>query len=158
MKKILLLIILFSPISFSEGLDLICAGEATVTDSKVSSSSAQVYGQGTSAYGSGSTVTASDRQASAQVIFHLDDGFDNGFIQLPSVMRPPIGGKKKDKFELKNITVTDAEIKAEFRINFINKPKVTISRVTGKMEYKAMASPKNFSGDCSILDVSKKKF
>ena len=149
---------LFSPIGFSEGLDLICTGEATVTDSKVSSSSAQVYGQGSSAYGSGSTVTASDRQASAQVIFHLDDGFDDGFIQLPSVMRPPIGGKKKDKFELKNITVTDAEIKAEFRINFINKPKVTISRVTGKMEYKAMASPKNFSGDCSILDVSKKKF
>ena len=63
-----------------------------------------------------------------------------------------------DKFELKNISVTDTEIKAEFRINFINKPKVTISRVTGKMEYKAMASPKNFSGDCSVLDVSKKKF
>ena len=157
MKKLLLLLVLFSPIGFSEDLNLICKGEATVTDSQVSSSSARVYGD-VSANASGSTITSKDRQTYAEIMFHLDCGFANGFIQLPSVMRPPIGGKNKDKFELKNISVTENEIKAEFRINFLNKPKVSISRVTGKMEYKAMAWPKNFSGDCSVLDVSKKKF
>ena len=157
MKKLLFLI-LFAPLGFSASLDLVCSGFATVTNSKVSSSSANVYGGGNSVYGTGNTVTSSDTQVEAELIFHLDDGYNEGFIQLPSVMRPPIGGRKKDKFELKDIIVSDKEIKANFRINGFNKPKITISRITGKMEYKAFASPKNFSGDCSVLDVTERKF
>tara|TARA_B100000965_G_scaffold159989_1_gene133360 strand:- start:86 stop:559 length:474 start_codon:yes stop_codon:yes gene_type:complete len=157
MKKVLFLI-LFAPFGFSANLDLVCEGYATVTNSKVSSSTANVYGGGNAVYGSGSTVTSSDNQVEAEIIFHLKDGFEEGYIQLPSVMRPPIGGRKKDKFELKDISVTDSEIKASFKINGLNKPKITISRITGRMEYKAFASPKNFSGDCSVLDITEKKF
>jgi hypothetical protein len=156
--RIILFLVLFAPLGFSANLDLVCEGYATVTNAKVSSSTANVYGGGNAVYGSGSTVTSSDNQVEAEIIFHLEDGFEEGYIQLPSVMRPPIGARKKDKFELKDISVNDSEIKASFKINGLNKPKVTISRVTGKMEYKAFASPKNFSGDCSVLDVSKKKF
>ena len=158
MKRIFLYLILFAPFGFSANLDLVCGGYASVTNSQVSSSTANVYGDGSAVYGSGNTVTSSVKQVEAEVIFHLEDGYEEGYIQLPSVMRPPIGGRKKDKFELKDISVTDSEIKATFRINGLNKPKITISRITGRMEYKAFASPRNFSGDCTALDVTKKKF
>ena len=158
MNKLILLVIIFSLSGFSKDMHLKCEGTATITDTKVSTSSAQAYGGGTSAYGSGSTVTSSDYQVATELIFHLYDGYKDGYIQLPSIMRPMIGGRKKDKFELKNIVVSDNEIRTEFKINLMNKPKITISRLTGRMEYKSFASPKNFSGNCSILDTNKKKF
>ena len=61
-------------------------------------------------------------------------------------------------FELKKINVSDTQLKASFKINAINKPRIIISRVTGKIQYFAKAWPWSFAGDCSIYDISKKKF
>ena len=52
-------------------LDLGVPSDATVTNAKVSSSTANVYGGGSAVYGSGSTVTSSDNQVEAEIIFHL---------------------------------------------------------------------------------------
>ena len=160
MKNILLTLLLLSPLAFAEekAINLICKGEATVPSNQVSSSTANIYGNGGSASGTATNIISRDNQVYSEIIFKLDDGYNSGSIQLPSVMRPPIGGKNIDTWELNNISVTDTEIKAKFRINFLNKPKVSISRVTGRMEYKAGAWPKNFSGDCEKLDITKKKF
>ena len=55
--RIILFLVLFTPLGFSANLDLVCEGYATVTNAKVSSSTANIYGGGNAVYGSGSTVT-----------------------------------------------------------------------------------------------------
>jgi|TARA_B100001093_G_C26251550_1_gene768737 hypothetical protein len=155
--RILFISIFFCTFIQAEEINLICKGSATVTEANSSYSSGQISGSDF-IYGSENKTSYKDKRVQAEVIFHLNEDNNEGYIKLPSVMRPPIGAKNKDTFELKNISVSELEIKSEFRINFLNKPKVTISRVTGKMEYLASVWPKNFSGDCSVLDISKKKF
>ena len=158
MNKFTTLLIIFASVQLTaQELNLICKGEATVPSNQVSSSTARVYGNGSLASGTGTNIISRDTQVYAEIILKIADDFSFGTIKLPSVMRPPIGGKNVDTWEL-DINANDEEIRGAFRINMFNKPKITISRVTGRMEYKAGAWPKNFSGDCETLDVTKKKF
>jgi len=159
MKKYVFLILTIASNNIkADELNLICKGEATVPSNQVTSSSAQVYGNGASVSGTGTNIISRDNQVYAEIILKIADDFSGGTIKLPSVMRPPIGGKKIDTWNLNDFQSNDEEFKATFRINMLNKPKITISRVTGRMEYKAGAWPKNFSGNCEKLDVTKKKF
>ena len=159
MNKYLYSLIIFASIELvADELNLVCKGEATVPSNQVSTSTAQVYGNGTSASGTGTNIISRDTQVYAEIIVKINDDFNSGTISLPSVMRPPIGGKNIDTWDLKDLEVNENEIKGAFKINFLNKPKITISRITGRIEYKAGAWPKNFSGDCEKLDTSIKKF
>ena len=159
MNKYLYFLVIFASTDLmSDDLNLICKGEATVPSNQVSTSSAQVYGNGASVSGTGTNIISKDIQAYAEIIVKINDDYSFGTIKLPSVMRPPIGGKNIDTWDLRDLEVNDDEIKGTFKINFLNKPKITISRLTGRIEYKATAWPKNFSGDCEKLDTSLKKF
>ena len=155
------LIVLFFPsILLSEPLNLICKGEAEIIDSAQVSSfgSSSSYGTttgSTSSSGSGSATIVGRKTTNTAISLYFDESFANGYIKLPVIMRPAIGGRKIDKWDLKDIEVNDEEIKARFRINFANKPKISISRVTGRIEYKAIET---FSGDCEVVKVSEKKF
>ena len=144
-KLTLLLLIFLSFDMSSNTLSLLCKGEATVADV------GQLAGDVT-------VTSIESRKNYAEIILRFEDGFKKGFIQLPSIMRPNIGGKKIDTWELKDIISSDNEIKANFRINFANKPNISISRVTGRMEYKSRAFPKDFAGDCEVVNLEEKKF
>lgn len=137
----------FNLTAYSSDLNLSCKGIAEVNSS-------------TGGFRSdGSSIVLNQREkVKANLLIFFEDDFEKGFIQLPANMRPPIGGQKKDKFELKKINVSETELKATFKINAINKPRIIISRVTGKIQYFAKAWPWSFAGDCSIYDISKKKF
>ena len=147
MKFFFLFTILFFNLSLlSNNLDLSCNGIAEVNSSS-------------SGFGNGGSVVINQRQkVKTKLLSFFEENFKKGFIQLPSEMRPPIGGHKKDKFELKKIDVSDTEIKANFRINGLNKPRIIISRISGRIEYFAKVCPWSFVGNCSIYDISKKKF
>tara|TARA_B100000242_G_C42821030_1_gene381567 strand:- start:134 stop:577 length:444 start_codon:yes stop_codon:yes gene_type:complete len=147
MKILLFLFILSFNLSiFSSSLDLSCKGIAEVNSS-------------VSGFGNGGSVVLNQRQKiKTNLLIFFKEDFKKGSIQLPSEMRPPIGGHRKDEFELNKIEVNDTEIKANFRINALNKPRIIISRITGKIEYFAKVWPWSFVGNCSIYDVSKKKF
>ena len=144
-KLTLLLLIFLSFDMSSNTLSLLCKGEATLADV------GQLAGD--------VTVTSIESKKNyAEIILRFEDDLKKGLIQLPSIMRPNIGGKKIDTWELKDIISSDNEIKANFRINFANKPNISISRVTGRMEYKSRAFPKDFSGDCEVVNLEEKKF
>jgi len=144
-KLTFLLMIFLSFDTSSNSLNLLCKGEATVADV------GQLAGDVT-------ITSIESRKNYAEIILRFEDDFKKGFIQLPSVMRPNIGGKKTDTWELKDISSSDDEIKASFRMNFANKPNISISRVTGRMQYKSRAFPRDFAGDCEVVNLEEKKF
>jgi hypothetical protein len=77
---------------------------------------------------------------------------DHGRIHLGRDLVPPIhSGGSNGWWELDNLSVTPTLITASYRLNGMNKPKVTIDRRTGRIEIREMTS---FSGQCDIGDWS----
>ena len=152
---ITLLTLLMSIGAWAEELTLSCTGITEIPDNKVGTTTIR---PSDSSPTTGNTLIQGRKNLAAVVNFFMNEDQTGGWVQLPSSMRPPIGARKKDKFDLTELTVTDTEIRAKFRINFINKPNIIINRNTGTMDYKASAWPKYFNGDCEKVDTSKKKF
>lgn len=75
---------------------------------------------------------------------------DHGRIHLGPSLVPPIhSGGSNGWWDLENVSVTPAQIAATYRLNGMNKPKLTINRRTGRIEIKAVT---NFNGRCDIGD------
>jgi hypothetical protein len=53
--------------------------------------------------------------------------------------------------------MTDTEITGVFVVNFLNKPTISINRVTGHIDVVGLLR-KGFTGDCKPYDVSARKF
>jgi hypothetical protein len=77
---------------------------------------------------------------------------DHGRIHLGPDLVPPIhSGGSNGWWDLTNLVVTPTLITASYRLNGMNKPKVTIDRRTGRIEIREMTS---FNGQCDIGDWS----
>jgi hypothetical protein len=112
-----------------ETLHLVCGGAAVVGD--------------------GSAATGS--LISGQVLVDIDG--DRGRIQTPASLTPVFhthsdqGWRQFESFE-----ATDTEFRGTFVLNFLNKPRVTISRITGYMDLDG--SNGSFGGVCQKFDAS----
>tara|TARA_B100001250_G_scaffold64654_1_gene51001 strand:+ start:351 stop:782 length:432 start_codon:yes stop_codon:yes gene_type:complete len=141
--------------AWAEELTLTCTGVTEIPDNTIATTTVRPKD---SFPKTGNTLIQGRKNLGAVVNFYMNEDQTGGWVQLPSSMRPPIGASKKDKFELTELSVTESEIRAKFRINFINKPNIIINRNTGTMDYKASAWPRYFNGECEKVDTSKKKF
>lgn len=75
---------------------------------------------------------------------------DHGRIQLGSKLVPPIhSGDDHGWWDLNNLVVTPDRITASYRLNGMNKPKLTIDRRSGRITINATTS---FSGQCDAGD------
>lgn len=75
---------------------------------------------------------------------------DHGRIHLGPSLIPPIhSGGSNGWWDLENLSVTPTRITATYRLNGMNKPKLTVDRRTGQIEIKAAT---NFSGRCDAGD------
>jgi len=89
----------------------------------------------------------------------LIDVREDGWIQIPSSMLPrlqKVFPKKENKWSFKNFELTDEQISGKFNFGLINRPKFTISRLTGKMDMNIFGA--TFEGQCAKVDTSKKLF
>lgn len=78
---------------------------------------------------------------------------DHGRIHLGGDLVPPIhSGGSNGWWDLDNLSVTPTLITASYRLNGMNKPKLTIDRRTGHIEIRAMTT---FSGQCDMGDWSR---
>ncbi len=124
-------------------------------------------GIGTYAEGGGSTVFVVDDQRNSTDVSGVEvhrgrvqdevlvDVFGNDArIRLPGVMLPK-KHKRDDEgwLRLGSPRITDRDIAGNFKVNFLNKPTVSISRMTGHIELKG-GSKLSFSGECHTYDVS----
>ncbi len=82
----------------------------------------------------------------------------DGRIRLPDVLIPPInaGGDHQHWWPLDDVIVGDNEIRAQYRLNGLNKPKVRIDRTTGLITIKGMGQ--DFSGRCDKVDDGERRF
>ncbi|QCB55809.1 hypothetical protein E5675_16135 [Sphingopyxis sp. PAMC25046] len=73
-----------------------------------------------------------------------------GRIHLGSKMVPPFhSGGDNGWWDLDNLVVTRDRITASYRLNGMNKPKLTVDRRTGQI---SIAAQTNFSGQCDLGD------
>ncbi|WP_448501156.1 hypothetical protein [Sphingomonas sp.] len=80
---------------------------------------------------------------------------DHGRIHLGPSLIPPIhSGGSNGWWDLDNLIVSPNQIAASYRLNGLNKPKITVDRRTGRIELRAIT---NFSGQCDIGDWSQGK-
>ena len=83
---------------------------------------------------------------------------DSGRIKLPGIMIPPIHTHDDNGWRpIADLRITDAEIAGKFEVNFLNKPTVSINRVTGHIDVGGNFKL-SFSGECRPYDAGARKF
>ncbi|WP_076070315.1 hypothetical protein [Sphingomonas montana] len=107
-------------------------------------------------YRSRSGVQSEMRGFESAVTLQIYD--NDGRIRLPQKLIPPLnsGGDHQHWWQLDNISVGNDEIRASYRLNGLNKPKVRIDRQTGVITIKGTGQ--DFSGTCERIDPGQRRF
>jgi hypothetical protein len=82
----------------------------------------------------------------------IDVSGTTGRIKVPAVMMPPLHERTDDGWRpFDTLHVGDTEIVGGFSFNFIDRPSVSINRITGHVEIKGI-NKRTFIGDCNAYD------
>lgn len=79
---------------------------------------------------SGVIYTPSQKNYEENVLIEIF-GNSSGRVRLPRSILPSIRGGNDGWFDLRNIVISQNEISAEAKVNFVNHPKIIIDRVRG---------------------------
>lgn len=135
-------------------IGLICFGEGKRPTVATRYGYTWDYDKGRYQYGNRTELTTQDFDAS--VIIQIWD--DGGRIRLPSKLIPPIHSRGDHGWwELDNVSTGANTISAEYRLNGLNKPKLTIDRRSGRISIRGSADYA-FSGTCDSADSQQRKF
>lgn len=133
-------------------LDLICGGEGTANKPTVLTGNSNSTYSGSGGFVSGSsnaTIYGMRQQGFGdQVALFIEAG--EGRIRMPRAMLPPLRGGEDGWFKLGGIKITDQEITATVRVNFMNKPKLRVDRYTGAISISGKAG--DYSGRCQRFE------
>lgn len=133
-------------------LKLRCDGVGTFPEAQ--STFASVHGS--NGYASGSATTVGRGQIRDRVLVEVSG--ETARIRLPRALVPAINSGGRDGWwELTKITVGEAEIGGQFRLNPFNKPTVRIDRTTGSIEVQG-SFQLSFRGECEIADPAERRF
>lgn len=80
---------------------------------------------------------------------------DGGEVRMPPTMLPPVHGGNGGWFKLSSVKVSDTEITGAVNVNFMNKPKLRLDRLTGSISLAGKAG--DYSGRCSKYDPASTK-
>ena len=82
----------------------------------------------------------------------------DGRIRLPEKLIPPLnsGGDHQHWWPLTDVIVGRNEVRASYRLNGLNKPKIDIDRQTGEISIKGTGQ--DFSGICDKVDPGQRRF
>ncbi|MBA4308074.1 MAG: hypothetical protein C0429_15190 [Sphingopyxis sp.] len=135
---------------------LICMGGGTAikpdsVDFNGSQSGTYDYGQGQYSGSVDGTITGTRTQEYADQVDVEIDG-SAGRIRLPRVVLPIVRGGKDGWFELRSIKITDRTIEGEAGVNFLNRPRVHIDRLTGTISITGKGG--NFTGKCERVEAN----
>jgi hypothetical protein len=112
------------------------------------------YDRGRYTYGNRTELTTRDFDAS--VMIQLWDG--GGRIRLPNTLIPPIHSRGDHGWwELDKVMRGGDTIPAEYRLNGLNKPRITIDRRSGRISIRGTADYA-FRGTCDTTDRRQQRF
>jgi len=144
MKKLLGIVVLcflLSGNAYSANLYLVCNGMGS--KSKTMSQS-------------GSTNELSYTEETNSIV-NFSIGNKGNWIQMPMHLLPPKRIKKaNNKYEIYDLIISEGSITGKFKLNFINKPSITIDRYSGVLSFKGKGV--SFTGECKKVDREEKKF
>jgi hypothetical protein len=126
-------------------LHLVCTGGGT--QSKPNSTS--LYATNGNGDYSSATINGSSTADFADTV-RIDITGQTGRIRVPQMMMPPIHGGKAGWFDLRKISATGDEIDAVATINFLNKVKLRLDRLTGDATFTVLHG--QFAGHCVPFD------
>lgn len=131
-------------------LSLQCDGTSTIAVQTTGQTSVWA---GTESANANSVVTSSARQAD-RVLVEVDG--ETVRVRPPASMAPQLGGGGSDGWRaLTDVTIDERRISGKFAYNWINRPTVTINRMTGDIEI--MGSSK-YSGVCFRVTATEPLF
>ena len=148
MKKllgILVLGLLLSGNAYAANLNLECYGVGSTIGSITK------YDQNTG------VTTGSNYKKEINSTINVSIGDKGNWIQIPTHLLPPIKKKKpNNKYDIYKLKTSEDSITGKFKLNFANKPSMTIDRYSGVLSYKGLGT--SFTGECKKVDRTKKKF
>lgn len=131
-------------------LSLQCEGTSTIAVQTTGQTN--VWAGGASA-NANSIVTSTARQ-SDRVLVEVDG--ETVRVRPPASMAPQLGGNGSDGWRtLSDVTVDERRISGRFSYNWINRPTVTINRMTGDIE---ILGSNKYSGVCSRVTATEPLF
>ena len=135
-------------------LGLVCHGEGQRPTLATRYGYSWDYDRGRYTYGNRTELAAQDFDAS--VMIQLWDG--GGRIRLPSKLIPPIHSRgDQGWWELDGVVRGRDAITAQYRLNGLNKPRLTIDRRSGRISIRGTADYA-FTGTCDTVDNTERRF
>ena len=135
-------------------LGLVCFGEGRKPALATRYGYTWDYDKGRYAYGNRTELSTQDFDAS--VMIQLWDG--GGRIRLPTSLVPPIHSRGDHGWwELDGVSRTRDAIAAQYRLNGLNKPRITIDRRSGRIPIRGTASY-SFTGTCDTIGNQQRRF
>ncbi len=137
-------------------LGLICFGEGRKP--AVANRYGWQWNYRTDRYDFGNRTELTTQQFDASVMIQLWDG--GGRIRLPRSLIPPIhsGGSRRDGWwDLNDVYSDRGQVRATYRLNGMNKPRVSIDRRSGRINIQGFANYA-FRGSCDSIDGRDHRF
>lgn len=135
-------------------IGLICYGEGQRPTMATRYGYSWDHDKGRYTYGNRTELTTQDFDTS--VIIQIWDG--GGRIRLSKKLIPPVHSRGDHGWwELDEVSTGPNTIRAEYRLNGLNKPKLTIDRRSGHISIRGMGDYA-FSGTCDSADNDKRRF
>lgn len=127
-------------------LFLVCLG--TGSANRVSTTYGSAYdNRGNSAWGQ--AVSRREVPFDDQVNIELSSDA-GGRVRMPRAMLPVVRGGDNGWFKISDVKRTDSEITGTIGVNFMNKPKLRLDRLTGSISISGKAG--DYSGVCQPYD------
>lgn len=102
------------------------------------------------------TSELTSEQFDATVTIQLWDG--GGRIRLPKSLIPPLNSRGSNGWwELDNVSTGRDQITATYRLNGLNKPRITIDRRRGRINIQGTSSY-GFRGECDLIGDDTRRF
>lgn len=135
-------------------MGLVCFGEGQKPTLATRYGYTWDYDKGRYTFGNRTELTTKDFDAS--VILQFWDG--GGRIRLPSNLIPPVHSRGDHGWwDLDGVTMNSDTIRAEYRLNGLNIPKIVIDRRSGRITIRGLANYA-FSGTCDSADNQERRF
>ncbi len=152
MKKFFALTLLFtSSLALADDpatrLDLVCVGAGSANRP----SNTYAYAQNNNG-GSAWANIVGNRSVPFDDQVNLWVAGSEGRIRMPRTMLPPLHGGEDGWFKINSLKVGENEITGSVGVNFMNKPKLRIDRLTGAISIAGKAG--DYSGRCVRYDPS----
>ncbi len=151
MLKLFLAAMLAMPTAaLAQDIHLVCEGTASIKRN-VQVGTISESGQGSDnmggmfTYSGSGSVTARERVSEDDEIM-VDVAGADGRVMIPDSWLPPLHTHTENGWRaLSSLTVSDTEIRGRFVINFLLRPTLVISRLTGRID---IVGQGRFAGEC----------